>query len=211
MVAPRTHHVGHRGAGSDGVDADALRAVGRGGRLGEAVERPLHRAVAGQFGVAPEAADGRVVDEGARARGGPDGGDLGGHGQPRAPEVHGVDVVEVVLPHLVQRARRHGGPAVVEGDVEPSVQVDGAVDGGADTGPVGQVAHRVVRGAAGRPDLLGHRLQLVFRAGREQDPGALPGEQPRRGGTDAAAGTGDEGDLAGQQAGGGGGGCAGVR
>ena len=123
---------------------------------------------------------------------GPDGGDLSDHGQPDALEVNRIDTVEVGLGDLVQRTRLDGGGGVVEGDVETPVQRHGTVDRGVDARRVGQVAQGVVRAAARRPDLVGHRLQLSFRAGGQQHLGALTGEQPGRGRADAAAGAGDE-------------------
>jgi hypothetical protein len=78
--------------------------------------------------------------------------------------------------HLGQRAP--GGDGVHPDAFRAVGDGHGTVDGGAHAGRVGQIAHHVVGDAARRPDLLGDRLQLGLRPGREQHPGALPGEQP---------------------------------
>jgi hypothetical protein len=117
------------------------------------------------------------------------------------PEVHRVLLVDVGVGRAVDRAEPLlGGRAVVEGTVEPTVQLPGAVDGGTDARPVGEVHDDGVGDSAVGADLPDDLVEGVGAAGGEHDRGALPGEERGRGRPDAAAGARDEHDLAGQQA-----------
>ena len=116
-------------------------------------------------------------------------------------EVHGELLVDVLVARGVERAgllldRR----AVVEGAVESSVQLLDAVDRGADARAVGEVQWHGVGDAAVGADLGDDAVEGVGAAGGEHDGGALAREEPGRGCADAAAGAGDEHDLAGEQA-----------
>ena len=80
------------------------------------------------------------------------------------------------------------------------MQLPGPVDGGADTVAVGEVQGDGIGDAAGGADLRDDAVEGVGAARGEHDGGALAGEEPGRRGADAAAGAGDEDDLAGEQA-----------
>jgi len=99
----------------------------------------LHGAVRGEGGVRAAAADARGVDDrpatvASHERG------LGGHGGPVRSEVHGELLVDVLVARGVERAdlllRER---AVVEGTVEPAVQLLDTVDGGADVRTVREI------------------------------------------------------------------------
>src|SRR6185437_3257356 len=84
-----------------------------------------------------------------------------------------------------------------------AVQFLAAADRGPDAGPVGEVHGHRVGGASADADLLDQLVEGVGAAGGEHDRGAFPGEEPGGGRSDAAAGAGDEHDLAGEEADGG--------
>ncbi len=109
-------------------------------------------------------------------------------------------LVDVLLARRVQRSRLLDRGGVVERAVEPSVQLLHTRDRGADALAVGQVERDGVGDASLRADVVDDPPKGVFAAGGEHDRGALGGEEPGRGGADAAAGAGDEHHLAGEQA-----------
>ena len=87
------------------------------------------------------------------------------------------------------------------------MQLLDAVDRRADARAVGEVHGDGVGDTAVGADLADDRFEGVGAAGGEHDGRALRGEELRRGGADAAAGAGDEHDLAGEQSDGCGVGC----
>jgi len=110
-----------------------------------------------------------------------------------------VDVDHLVP--LVGQARRHRGDGhvagVVDQHVDPAEGLDGGGDHGVGVGLDGDVGPDGDRLAAGGGDLGDQGLQAVDAAGGQHQAGALGGEVAGGGFAQAAAGPGDDDDLAG--------------
>ena len=89
---------------------------------------------------------------------------------------------------------RHPAADVVHHDVEPAEGVDGGLRERGHLVEVGQVGGHDDRLAAQGLHLRGDLVQLVLRAGGQDDVGAGLGEREGAGGPDPAAGSGDDRD-----------------
>ncbi|MCY1180235.1 hypothetical protein D9M73_206660 [compost metagenome] len=121
------------------------------------------------------------------------------HAQPHALHVDVHQRVELGLAAIRQAAAFDLDAGVVEGVVEPAIGGQGTGHQRGDLGIAGHVAADEGRLAAGGTDRLDAGLAAPGVHVGHHDLDALAGESLGGGATDAGAGTGDQGDLAGKQ------------
>ncbi len=189
------HHRRVDVAGADGVDADVLRGVVEGRRLGEADHAVLRGGVRGAALDADDpCARGRVDDRAAALL--EDQRNLVLHAQEDAAEVDVDDPVPLLLVVLRGRSRLPRLDArVVEGEVQPPESLNGLGQGRLHVLGPRHVAPDGERPPALLLDQAGRLLVALLGHVGGHHAGPLAGERQRRRAADAARGPGHERDL----------------